>query len=157
MPSIPISSPFGYLGVFLSILGFFLIVAGVGILNVEKISVKPGRTTWGMGIVLAIIGLGLLYFEMVGPNGLQATPTPVPPTPIILPSAMPFTPGMVISDNVLLYEQQDEKSKVTDTLPLGTNVDVLQIQGKWLFITYDRNNVHYQGWALKQDIKINGQ
>lgn len=154
MPSIPISSPFGYLGVFLSILGFFLIVAGVGILNVEKISVKPGRVTWGMGILLAIIGLGLLYFETVGPSGPQTPPT-LPPT--IQPSAMPFTPGLVISNSTLVYEQQDEKSKVTDTLPLGTNVDVLQIQGKWLFITYDRNNVHYQGWALKQDIKINGQ
>ena len=63
MPSIPISSPLGYLGVFLSILGFFLVVAGAGILNVEKISVKPGRATWVMGILLAIIGLGMLYIE----------------------------------------------------------------------------------------------
>ena len=160
MPSIPISSPLGYLGVFLTVLGFFLIVAGAGILNIEKISVKPGRTTWIMGILVAIIGLGMLYIETTKADGTQTAPTVAPsvqPATVQPSTTMPATPGLITSDNTLLYEQMDEKSKVMDTMPLGTKVDVLQTQGKWLFISYDRNGAHYQGWTLKQNVQISGQ
>jgi hypothetical protein len=42
MPELPVSSPLSYVGLFLLISGFFLVVAGLNIVRVEKITVKPG-------------------------------------------------------------------------------------------------------------------
>ncbi len=151
MPEIPITTPFGYLGVFLSILGFFLIVAGLGILNVEKISVKPGRGTWIIGILIAIVGLGLLFFE--ANNNVDGTPA-TPTAAVTSQPSTSSTPGVVLAGNTLVYEQQDDKSKVVGTLPMGAKVDVLQSQGKWVYISFIQNNVQSQGWTLKQNVQV---
>ena len=42
MPDIPVGSALDYVGVLLLVFGFFLIVAGLGIIKIEKITVKPG-------------------------------------------------------------------------------------------------------------------
>ncbi len=57
MPKIPVQSALSYLGVFFLIVGFFLVLAGIDIVRVEKLTVKPGRRTWGFGILLALLGI----------------------------------------------------------------------------------------------------
>lgn len=64
MPDIPVTSPLGYVGVFLAVSGFFLILAGFNIIKVEKITVTPGRKTWAFGIFLVIVGIAFLLPEI---------------------------------------------------------------------------------------------
>ena len=52
----PISSPLSYIGVFLAIFGFFLILAGLKIISIEKITVTPGRQTWVVGYISIVLG-----------------------------------------------------------------------------------------------------
>jgi hypothetical protein len=61
MPDIPVTTPLGYIGVFLAVFGFFLILAGFNIIRVEKIIVEPGRKTWMFGIGLVIVGIAFLF------------------------------------------------------------------------------------------------
>ncbi len=76
MPAIPVSSPLSYVGVFLLISGFFLVVAGLNIIRIEKITVKPGSKTWGFGIILVVFGAVFLLPEIV--NSFTQHPTPTP-------------------------------------------------------------------------------
>ena len=76
MPEIPVSSPLSYVGVFLLISGFFLVVAGLSIIRVEKITVKPGSKTWGFGIVLVVFGAAFLLPEIISSLTQHPTPTP---------------------------------------------------------------------------------
>jgi hypothetical protein len=65
MPTIPVNSALGYIGVFLMVIGFFLILAGLDIFKVEKISVKSGRRTWGFGVFLAVLGIAFLLPDIL--------------------------------------------------------------------------------------------
>jgi len=76
MPEIPVSSPLSYVGVFLLISGFFLVLAGLNIVRVEKITVKPGSKTWGFGIVLVVFGAAFLLPEIISSLTQHPTPTP---------------------------------------------------------------------------------
>jgi hypothetical protein len=72
----PISSPLSYIGVFLAILGFFLVLAGLKIISIEKITVTPGRQTWVVGIVILLIGLIFLFPDIVANlNSTAISPT----------------------------------------------------------------------------------
>jgi hypothetical protein len=98
LPNIGITAPLAYLGTVLSLFGLFLILAGLGIINVGNISVAPGRKTWGFGIALALMGIVLLLPEFS--KAFQATPTPTtvaqettaPPSATLPPSATPTNP-----------------------------------------------------------------
>lgn len=87
MPEIPISSPLSYVGVFLLISGFFLVVAGLNIVRIEKITVKTGSKTWGFGIILVVFGAVFLLPEIVSSLTQHSTPTPTP-TPASTPIAI---------------------------------------------------------------------
>lgn len=76
MPNIPVNSASGYIGVFLILFGFFLILAGLDIIKIEKVTVKSGAKTWGFGIILAIFGLVFLLPDIRGLPSQPLTPTP---------------------------------------------------------------------------------
>ncbi len=60
MPSIPVHTAMGFVGLLLTALGVFLFLAGFNIIKIEKISVQGGKTTWIFGTVCVAIGLVLL-------------------------------------------------------------------------------------------------
>ncbi len=65
LDNIPISSTVGFIGLGLLVLGGFMVLAGLDIIRIEKITVRQGRTTWVVGVVFAVIGIALLYPELV--------------------------------------------------------------------------------------------
>ncbi len=74
MPSIPVHTPLGFLGFALIVLGIFLFLAGLGILSIQKVNVRPGRLTLASGLISAIIGVALLLiFEQGKTPGAAAT------------------------------------------------------------------------------------
>jgi hypothetical protein len=81
MPDIPVPEPLGYIGVVLVIFGIFLFIAGLGIINVDKIFIRSGKKTWGIGLFITFVGLLFLtpYIRAVIPsaptNINAATPT----------------------------------------------------------------------------------
>lgn len=72
--NIPPDPGLNYVGVALLFAGLFLILAGSGILKVEKITVATGTKTWGLGAVLFIFGMLLLLPEVR--EIFQVTPVP---------------------------------------------------------------------------------
>ena len=92
---IPFNTPLGFIGFLMLGLGVFLLLAGFSILNVEKITVKPGRNTWGIGVIFSIIGVALVFFGDRGKESEKAlTPVPATTTISISASATPaFTPS----------------------------------------------------------------
>jgi len=76
MPSIPVNTALGFIGFLLVLVGGFLLLAGLGIVGVEKISVKPGKPTWILGGVFAILGILLISFS----EPLKQTPNTTIPT-----------------------------------------------------------------------------
>jgi hypothetical protein len=83
MPSIPVTSPLGYIGVFFVIAGFFLVIAGIELIKIEKLTITPGRKTWGFGLLLAALGLLFLLPEIIPP------PIPSPPVPTAVDTFAP--------------------------------------------------------------------
>ncbi len=74
MPDIPVNSALGYVGVFFLLSGFFLVLAGLEIFKVEKITVTPGRKTWVFGIFLAAFGLLFLLPDIFARLPKSTTP-----------------------------------------------------------------------------------
>lgn len=66
--SLGITSRSGYLGLALLVIGGFMILAGVGIISIQQITVKKGRATWLVGLLMAGAGVLLLYPEMSTPD-----------------------------------------------------------------------------------------
>jgi TolB protein len=65
MPNPPINNPVEYIGVFLVIIGLIIILAGLGVMQIEKISVPKGIKTLIAGVVLVLIGSLLLAPQAV--------------------------------------------------------------------------------------------
>jgi len=57
------SPSLGTIGTILMICGFFLVISGLEIFKIEKITVKPGRKTWICGIILLGLGAGSLFLS----------------------------------------------------------------------------------------------
>ena len=74
-----INSTSGLIGLGLASIGFFLILAGFGIISIEKITVQQGKATWIVGIILAVIGVLLVIPEFETSKPITASPT-VPPS-----------------------------------------------------------------------------
>jgi hypothetical protein len=82
MPQIPVSTTLGFIGFLLILVGGFLLLAGLGIVGVEKITVQKGKPTWILGTVFAIIGIVLIVFsEPFTKNATLTAPTNTPITP----------------------------------------------------------------------------
>ena len=65
MPSIPVNTLLGYIGVFLFFAGIVLCLCGLDILKLSIVTVKPSARTCVIGIIITIVGFLL---------GLQALP-----------------------------------------------------------------------------------
>ncbi|MBK9093250.1 MAG: hypothetical protein IPM84_10795 [Anaerolineae bacterium] len=100
MPSMPFTSPLSYLGALALIFGFFLIIAGLKIVTVEKVSVKEGPTTWKFGVVLVAVGMAALLPDVS--RSLSQTPN-LTPTLEKEPTATSFP----ISPTNTLFPQTD--------------------------------------------------
>jgi hypothetical protein len=53
----------GFIGLALLAIGGFMILAGVGIISIQQVTVKQGRITWVLGLAMAAVGLVLLLPE----------------------------------------------------------------------------------------------
>ena len=76
---IPINSLKDYIGLILLALGGFMILAGLGVISVNQVTVHQGRRTWAIGIAFALFGIILLL-----PAFRTLTPTTASPTAIAL-------------------------------------------------------------------------
>lgn len=117
MPSIPVQTPLGYVGVFLVIAGLFLVIAGLDILKIEKLTIATGAKTWGCGFILAILGVFFLLPDIY--TFLSPTPTPTPvqiamEPPTITPA--PLLTGAPIIASPTIPPQATTTSP-TETIP----------------------------------------
>lgn len=90
MPEIPITSPFGYVGSFVTLIGVFLILTGLGIIKIEKITVQAGKTTWMLGLFLALGGLAFLFVDFLVPPTYSTSLTPTAVPEVILLQTIDF-------------------------------------------------------------------
>jgi hypothetical protein len=64
-------------GLALLVIGGFMILAGVGIISIQQVTVKQGRATWILGLVMAVVGVFLLYPEFAAPSEAPEGPAAV--------------------------------------------------------------------------------
>ena len=116
-------NPLDFVGTFLLIFGVFLVLAGFGVLTVEKISVKRGATTWILGILVSVVGFAFIAPHIMKnpvlptatpeaasiPTSIQVPSVPVLPTSLSatpVPQAMPIlspTPDVQTPEGFLRY------------------------------------------------------
>jgi hypothetical protein len=63
-----INSTSGFFGVVLLAIGGFMFLAGIGIITIQQVTVKQGRVTWALGLLMAAVGVFLLYPELSSPG-----------------------------------------------------------------------------------------
>ena len=110
MPQIPVSTTLGFIGFLLILVGGFLLLAGLGIVRVQKITVQKGKQTWVLGVIFAVLGILLIVFSeplKANSNAIDLTKTPAP----TIVTEVTETPAPAISTTVSeetpipLYEQ----------------------------------------------------
>lgn len=89
---IPIESTSGFIGLGLLLFGGFMILAGLDIIRIEKVTVRQGRSTWGVGIIFAAIGLVLLFPELTSSPEVVNLEAPT--------ESMPTTTGTSTPDSL---------------------------------------------------------
>jgi len=140
MPTIPVSSAVGYVGVFLLIAGFFFVVTGLNILKVEKLTVATGRKTWGFGIFLVVAGVLFLLPEIsrMFPSAtsiLLPAPTEISsPTPTSSPTS---TPSLTPTDT--------PTATPTNTSTPDTPTPTMQIFGVVQWLGQDGTDIAVSG------------
>ncbi len=67
----------GFIGLALLAIGGFMILAGVGIISIQQVTVKQGRITWVLGLAMAAVGLVLLLPEFSTSGDVPGSQTPV--------------------------------------------------------------------------------
>lgn len=72
--NIPINSTGGFIGLALLVIGGFMVLAGVGIISIQQVTVRQGRATWVVGLLLAVGGAFLLYPEFSAPDAVPDSP-----------------------------------------------------------------------------------
>jgi len=77
LSNLGITSPSGFWGLALLVIGGFMILAGVGIISIQQVTVKQGRATWIMGLGMALVGVFLLYPEFAAPGEAPKGPAAV--------------------------------------------------------------------------------
>lgn len=69
--NIPIDSPLAFIGFLCLAIGAFMVLAGLDIIRIQQVTVKQGRRTWIVGVVFAVVGLALLYPELITPDTVR--------------------------------------------------------------------------------------
>ena len=75
--NIGINSPSGYFGAVLLVIGGFMVLAGVGIISIQQVTIRQGRATWVVGALLAVVGAFLLYPDFSNPDAVGDSPAAV--------------------------------------------------------------------------------
>lgn len=73
LDNIPLNTTSGFIGLALLAIGGFMVLAGFGIITIQQISVKQGRATWIIGLIMAGVGVVLLFPE-VNPKTNELNP-----------------------------------------------------------------------------------
>lgn len=107
---IGITSLLGLFGLALFVIGGFMILAGVGIISIQQVTVKQGRATWIMGLVMAIVGVFLLYLELVAPG--EAPESSVAAVETSSPTGVDVIPDATL-------QSSDENAGLSAWRPIG--------------------------------------
>jgi hypothetical protein len=62
--NIPLNTTSGFIGLALLAIGAFMILAGLGIISIQQVTVKQGKATWIVGLIMALVGVVLLFPEV---------------------------------------------------------------------------------------------
>jgi hypothetical protein len=127
--NIPVNSITGYIGLALLALGGFMILAGLDIISVQQVTVKRGRRTWAMGIIFALLGLGLLLPEFRTTTPTTGSPES-PETPLAATTASDLeNPPDKVSESSIKFNipnttlwSQTEDSYTTIAKPEGDSI-----------------------------------
>jgi hypothetical protein len=92
MPSVSFNtaSVLVFFGAAALLFGFFLLLAGFGIITIDKITVEQGRKTWMVGLLMVFVGTGLLTIDTLASAGKMPFFTAPTPTP--------YSPGTILLD-----------------------------------------------------------
>jgi hypothetical protein len=116
MPSIPVATPLGYIGVFFVIAGFFLVIAGIELIKIEKLTITPGRKTWGIGLLLATIGVLFLLPDINSAINFSPAPTAID---TVAPNTIPLSP---VSANTFATIIQPTSANVIPPAKTSTSI-----------------------------------
>lgn len=72
--NIPAATPLAFIGFICLGVGAFMVLAGSGIVKVERVSVAQGTRTWVIGAVLAVLGVALLFPELLPSEAADEKP-----------------------------------------------------------------------------------
>jgi hypothetical protein len=128
MPSIPVANPLGYIGVFLVIAGFFLVIAGIELIKIEKLTITPGRKTWGIGLLLAAIGVLFLLPEILSAINSSPVPTAVDTVAPNLTSPPPINTSTIAAIVQSTSQQNIAPTEVATSMPLTLAVPIFTSQ-----------------------------
>jgi hypothetical protein len=81
--NIPVNSPLAFIGFICLAVGGFMVLAGLDIIKIQQVTVKQGRRTWVTGVVFAVVGIALLYPELITPS--------TAPNETVAPSSAPVS------------------------------------------------------------------
>lgn len=141
---IPFNTPLGFIGFLMLGLGVFLLLAGFNILNVEKVTVKPGKGTWVIGAVFSLIGVMLVFVGDQGKStGSANNPVPIP-TPI--PTSIATTPA-----------ESPPATAAPTTSQFAAKYDLLAEAGKWPLSeseSFDESDPDWLGFGTYQDESV---
>ncbi len=112
MPDIPSDPTLGFIAVIFLLLGGFLVLAGIGIIDVDRIRVTKGTRTWVAGILLVLLGAGLFLGDIL--VGAMAQSTSLAPL-----TASPANTTMVPTVPINTHTPSVTPAPPTDT-PTGT-------------------------------------
>lgn len=143
------ASTMSYVGVLSLAAGLFLVLAGFGVIKIEKVTVTPGPITWGFGITLALVGIFFLLPDIrslipsqTSPESqtasnvlaIQTDPTNDWISPLSRPEYMDITEvgiSRVDSDNIRF------EIRLNESVPQSLT------------------GIHFYGWFLDTDLDSN--
>ena len=133
MPQFNINTPLEFIGLLMLASGVFLFLTGFGILKIEKVTVKPGRPTWIIGVFFSILGAILVFTTEQAPVSpppvSTATNTPtVVETPTVTSTAT-FIPTLV-------------------NMPVDTTSELLSDALAWPIIVQEPFDNNDAGWSI---------
>lgn len=136
MPSIPIATPLGYTGVFFVIGGIFLVIAGLDILKIEKLTISVGKKTWGTGLLLAFIGILFLIPDITSVLGFSSLAVVEAET--ITGELVTVTPTFTVMSSTKTTTPEPAVTPTEDALVLtATPEDDFSLAKQWDIVASD--------------------
>jgi hypothetical protein len=123
VPDIPTTSPLGYVGVILLLLGVFFLITGFGLIKIQNISVKPGRQTWGVGVFMILLGIASVIPDFMN-RPVYEEPLSTEVTPISAPTEILDSTSIPIPTNTEMIPQGEEALS-TEVTPIPAPTEIL--------------------------------